>query len=126
MPVSFVRRHSFKALVAATVLILVVVTAVLVPGNVAQTARLPLLPTTGNVARLDTTKVDLMAGASEARYRAQEVLSGRGFNEAVGRTSGVQGSIVLDADGMVVPTESKISVDLTQLRSDSNLRDNFI
>jgi len=78
------------------------------------------------VARLDATRVDLIAGGSEARYRAQETLSGRGFNEAVGRTGGVQGTIVLGADGSVMADQSKISVDLSTLTSDNSTRDNYI
>jgi polyisoprenoid-binding protein YceI len=78
------------------------------------------------VANLDSTRVDLTAGGSEARYRAQETLSGRGFNEAVGRTEGVAGAIVLNADGTVVADQSKITVEMSSLTSDSGMRDNYI
>lgn len=127
MPVSFVRRHGFTASVAATALVCAVLVVPLVRGTAAQIGPTPAPPSgTDRLAQMDATRVDLVAGGSEARYRAQEVLSGRGFNEAVGRTLGVQGSILLDADGAVVPGQSKISVDLDQLKSDSNLRDSYI
>lgn len=66
-------------------------------------------------------------GKSEARYRAQEVLARlRIPSEAVGRTPAVTGAIVLDSTGRLVAPESKIKVDLRQLRSDQGLRDRFI
>lgn len=123
MPVSIVRRYAVQGLVTATAL---VVAAVVAPLMFAAAAPVPAVPAAPrSVARLDTTRVDV-AGGSEARYRAQETLSGRGFNEAVGRTSGVQGAIVLDAAGAVVSEQSKITVDMASLTSDSSMRDNFI
>jgi polyisoprenoid-binding protein YceI len=69
----------------------------------------------------------LVAEATEARYKATEQLAGRSLpNDAVGRTKGVSGAIVLDPSGAVVAGESKITVDLTKLQSDSGQRDNFI
>jgi polyisoprenoid-binding protein YceI len=127
MPVSIVRRHAVKALIAATVLVLValVVPRLLVAAMPAVRAE-ALQPGSGAGAVQDTTRVDLVVDGSEARYHAQEVLSGRGVNEAVGRTPGVQGTILLDANGAVLPDQSKITVDLTGLKSDSALRDNYI
>jgi polyisoprenoid-binding protein YceI len=127
MPVSIVRRHAFKALAAATVLVSVMIAAPLVMAAASPVPSMPAAPANArSLARFDSTRVDLVAGGSEARYRAQETLSGRGFNEAVGRTSGVQGAIVLGGDGSVVADQSKISVEMTTLTSDSSTRDNFI
>jgi polyisoprenoid-binding protein YceI len=127
MPVSIVRQHAFKALAAATVLTFGGLAAPLVMAAVIPAPPATALPASvRSVARQDSTRVELVAGGSEARYRAQEQLAGRGFNEAVGRTSGVQGAIVLDADGAVVPDQSKITVDLASLTSDSSTRDNYI
>jgi polyisoprenoid-binding protein YceI len=127
MPVSIVRRHALTALVATIGLIFVALVVRLLVDAAQPAVAAPSGPVgPAAVARLDSTRVDLVAGGSEARYRAQEVLSGRGFNEAVGRTSGVQGAILLDGDGAVLADQSKISVDLTGLQSDSNLRDNYI
>jgi polyisoprenoid-binding protein YceI len=127
MPVSIVRRPAFVALVAATVLVVVMLVG---PMLVVSAAPITPSPARGarveSVARQESTRVDLAAGGSEARYRAQETLSGRGFNEAVGRTAGVTGAIVLNADGTVAADQSKISVDLTTLASDSGMRDNYI
>jgi polyisoprenoid-binding protein YceI len=54
------------------------------------------------------------------------VLSGRGVNEAVGRTSEVVGTILFDASGLVMADRSRIMVDLTKLQSDSPMRDNYV
>jgi polyisoprenoid-binding protein YceI len=128
MPVSIVRRHALKALAATTGLIVLVLVGPLVIAMAAPGTSVPVEPpTTRGVAHFaDSTRLDLTAGGSEARYRAQETLSGRGFNEAVGRTSGVQGGIALSPDGTVMADQSKITVDLTTLASDSSTRDNYI
>jgi polyisoprenoid-binding protein YceI len=123
MPVPLVRRYALHGLVAGAAL---VVAAVVAPLVLAAAAPAPAAPAAlRSVARLDTTRVDV-AGGSEARFRAHETLSGQGFNEAVGRTSGVYGAIVLDAAGAVVPDQSKITVEMTTLTSDNSTRDNYI
>src|SRR4051812_38117096 len=53
------------------------------------------------VAAADATRVELVPGSTEARYRAQEVLSGYGVNEPVGRTSEATGAVLLDETGAV-------------------------
>ena len=132
MPVSFVRRHIPTVVVATTALVLVslVVPALLPAVSPASASALTtgLSGTSGAPATslFQASRVDLVVGGSEARYKAQETLSGRGFNEAVGRTSGVQGAIVFGADGTILADQSKIVVDLTSLKSDSNSRDGYI
>jgi polyisoprenoid-binding protein YceI len=120
---SICQRGGVLALIAAGVLVVVALSvqaSQIVPAAGATQSRSVVS------AADDATRVDLPAGGSEARYRAQEVLAGRGFNEAVGRTSDVTGSLLLDASGAVLPDRSKISVDLRSLRSDSTMRDNYI
>jgi polyisoprenoid-binding protein YceI len=127
MPVSIVRRYAVLAIVVATVLAIVVVVA-----PFAATAAMPAPagaapPMSSSVsARSEATRVDLVAGGSEARYRAQEVLAGRGANEAVGRTSDVAGMIQVEADGSIAAEQSRITVDLGTLQSDTAMRDNYI
>lgn len=127
MPVSIGRRYAVQAFIVATVLACVVVVA-----PFAVTAAVPVpagsdLPTTAGVAaRSEATRVDLITGGSEARYRSQEVLSGLGANEAVGRTGDVSGMIQIEADGTIVPDQSRITVDLRTLQSDRAMRDNYI
>lgn len=75
--------------------------------------------------RAEVTRVDFVQGG-EARYRAMEVLSGRGVNEAVGRTNEMSGSLLFDVAGSVVSDQSRVTVDLRNLQSDSAMRDRYI
>ncbi len=64
---------------------------------------------------------------NEARYFAREQLAGVSFpNDAIGVTRGVSGAIVIDNAGKLVPAESKIVVDVTQLKSDRDRRDGYV
>jgi polyisoprenoid-binding protein YceI len=64
---------------------------------------------------------------NEARYFAREQLAGVSFpNDAIGVTKGVSGAIVIDDAGKFVPAESKIVVDVTQLKSDRDRRDGYV
>jgi polyisoprenoid-binding protein YceI len=68
-----------------------------------------------------------VAEATEARYRVTEQLAGRSLpSDAVGTTKDVSGTIVLDPSGAVVAGQSKITVNLTKLQSDSGQRDNVV
>jgi polyisoprenoid-binding protein YceI len=124
MPVSMVSRYALQALFAVTALIVAAVVAPLMLAAAAPAPVPPMAPR--SAALLDATRVEIAAGSSEARYVAHETLSGQGFNEAIGRTSGVQGAIVLDAAGAVVPDQSKVIVNMASLTSDSSTRDNYI
>ena len=64
---------------------------------------------------------------SEVRYRVRERLVGNELdNDAIGVTKAVSGQIALAADGSVVPEESKITIDVTGLKSDQSRRDNYV
>jgi polyisoprenoid-binding protein YceI len=64
---------------------------------------------------------------SEVRYRVREQLVGLSLpNDAVGATSAVEGMIAFDAQGRLVPAESRFTVDLRTLRSDEARRDNYL
>ena len=67
----------------------------------------------------------IVSEESEARYRAQEELVGRGAVEAVGRTSAFIGQILFDAEGMPLAC-SRFDVDLRTLQSDEARRDNYL
>lgn len=123
MPRSILRRRGALALVVAATLA-VAVGLTLFAGSTftdANAAR----STVRVAASDDAARIDLLPGGSEARYRAQEVLSGRGFNEAVGRTRDVSGSILLDVSGGVLTDRSRVSVDVRNLKSDNSMRDNY-
>ena len=48
------------------------------------------------------------------------------MNDAVGETTSITGTLVLDDRGAVVRQESRFEVDLSTLKSDSDRRDNYI
>jgi polyisoprenoid-binding protein YceI len=69
----------------------------------------------------------LVAGGTQARFKVREQLAGRNLpNDAVGTTNAVSGNIDIGADGVLVPGASKITVDMTSLKTDESRRDNFI
>lgn len=62
---------------------------------------------------------------SSASYKVTEQFVGIDYpNDAVGTTNGVTGTITIDKDGAISPG-SKLSVDLTKLASDQDMRDNY-
>ncbi len=94
---------------SARVLLTVVATLALVAPLTAQT-RLTLAPT-GN----------------EARYIIRELLAANTIeNDVIGKTDAVSGTILLDAEGKVVPAMSQITVNLTGLKTDQTRRDGYV
>lgn len=64
---------------------------------------------------------------NEVRYRVREQLAGVDFpNDAVGRTSRVEGAIVIGDDGRFVREESRFIVDVVSLESDQSRRDGYL
>jgi polyisoprenoid-binding protein YceI len=64
---------------------------------------------------------------SEARYEVGETFfEDNRFNVAVGRTTGISGAVVVDTDDPGASSVEAIEVDVNQLASDSDRRDNFI
>ncbi|HLE81087.1 MAG TPA: YceI family protein [Dehalococcoidia bacterium] len=64
---------------------------------------------------------------SQAAYRVREQLADVALpGEAIGSTKNITGSIVLDPKGNIVPEQSKLVVDLRDLRSNEDRRDQFI
>lgn len=74
-----------------------------------------------------SVRLTIAAAGNEVRYRVREQLVGRDLpNDAVGETSAITGSIVLDEAGRVMKEQSRIVVDVTGLKSDSDRRDGYI
>ena len=64
---------------------------------------------------------------NEARYRVREQLAGFDLpKDAVGATKDVTGRIVIGPDGKVVKDGSKVTINLSTLKSDQNRRDNYL
>ena len=75
----------------------------------------------------DGATVITVTDGSEAVYRINEQLARRDLpNDAVGTTSDIEGQIVFSADGTVDAEQSKITVGVRSLRSDSDRRDSYI
>lgn len=73
------------------------------------------------------TRLTIAPTGTEARYMVRELLAANTIeNDVVGRTEAVTGSILLDAVGMVVPAESRITVNLTGLATDQSRRDGYV
>jgi polyisoprenoid-binding protein YceI len=90
-------------------------------------ATAPALPAPVASAASDGTRVEIVPGAAEARFKVWELLAGRvQSNQAIGATRDVSGAIVLDAAGMPMAGQSAITVDLRTLTSDSANRDRYI
>ena len=82
-----------------------------------------------NVPPPDPTKpVKLeIAEGTTARYKVREQLAGINFpSDAVGTTQSVTGTVVLNPDGSIDASKSKLTVDLRTLKSDQQMRDGYI
>ena len=68
-----------------------------------------------------------ISDGTKARYKVREQLAGISFpSEAVGTTEAVTGMIVLNSDGSIDASRSKLTVDLRTLKSDQQMRDGYI
>lgn len=64
---------------------------------------------------------------TEARYQVRELLAANTIeNDVIGKTTAVTGSVSLDKAGKLVPGESKITIDLTGLKTDRDRRDGYV
>ncbi|MCA1554462.1 MAG: YceI family protein, partial [Chloroflexi bacterium] len=83
-------------------------------------------PTT-TTSSVQTVRLEIVSGDTEARYRVREQLARLSFpSDAIGATKSVTGTIVAHADGTIDTSQSKFQVDLSTLKSDEGQRDNFI
>ncbi len=64
---------------------------------------------------------------NEARYRVREQLMHHDLpNDAVGRTTGISGTVAIAPNGTVDTAASKITIDVTSLKSDQERRDGYV
>ena len=74
-----------------------------------------------------TTTFSVAPSGNEVRYRVREQLAGFDFpNDAIGKTTGVTGQIVINDDGRVVSDASRFVVDAATITSDRDRRDNYL
>lgn len=87
----------------------------------------PVATTTAAAAKVSGVKLTLDSSGTQASYQVQEQLAGHDFpSDAIGRTSAVTGSILLDAGGKIVAGQSNLEIDLRTLKSDQGMRDSYI
>lgn len=68
-----------------------------------------------------------LTDGTTASYRVREQLAGISFpSDAVGQSTAVTGTVVLNKDGSIDTNQSKLSFDLRTLKSDQAMRDGFI
>jgi polyisoprenoid-binding protein YceI len=82
-----------------------------------------------NVPPPDPTKPAILevTTGTKARYKVREQLAGVNFpSEAVGTTEAVTGTIVVNPDGSIDATRSKLTVDLRTIASDQQMRDGYV
>ena len=79
-------------------------------------------------AQAGTARYVVAPTGNEARYRVQEKIVGVDIPnyEAIGKTQAVTGAIVFDQAGRLVPAQSRITIDVTGLKSDQERRDGAV
>jgi polyisoprenoid-binding protein YceI len=91
-----------------------------------QTANGDVAPLVSSVA-FPAFRLVIEPAGNEARYRVREQLVGKDLpTDAVGVTQGVSGEIDFADDGTVLPSTSKIMIDVSGLKSDQSRRDNYV
>ena len=67
------------------------------------------------------------APGTKVSYRVKEQLAGLNFpDDAVGATESVTGTIVVLPDGSIDSANSKLTIDLSTLKSDQDMRDGYV
>jgi polyisoprenoid-binding protein YceI len=71
--------------------------------------------------------LEIIPDGSSASYSVTEQFVGIDFpNDAVGTTPGLTGTLVIAPDGSIPPGSSKLTADLSKLKSDQDQRDGFV
>lgn len=75
----------------------------------------------------DVVRYTVAPQGNEARYRVREQLARLSFpNDAIGKTSKIEGGITVDASGAIVQSESRFTIDMASLATDNDRRDNYV
>ncbi len=89
-------------------------------------ATVAALPSVANVAAT-AIRFTVAPTGNTARYRVREQLLGRDReNDAIGETTQITGSIVVDRSGALVPGQSRFVVRTAEFKSDSDRRDGYV
>ena len=78
-------------------------------------------------AASDAIHLNLVADGTQARYRVREQLAALSLpSDAIGTTSAVTGTLMINPDGTIIDDQSQFVVDVTGLTSDKGQRDGFV
>lgn len=120
-------------LVAAATLALAAACAPSAPAPASPAAQAPAAaqpttaPSAASAPAAAGTPATFKLEDSEARYVVNETLANRPTpNDAIGATKDITGAISLNAQGQPVAADSKITVNVTNLKSDQQGRDNYL
>lgn len=127
---------SRKVLIAAGAAVLAVVATKFAPtdsraavrsGSSVDRVELASYNQRGTPAAEPALRLVVGPSGNEVRYRIREQLVGLSLpNDAIGKTAAVTGGIALDKSGSIIPAESKFVVDVSNLTSDRDRRDNYV
>ena len=74
-----------------------------------------------------TVRYTVAPSGNEARYRVREQLLHHDLpNDAVGKTAAITGGTTIAKDGTIDTAASKITIDVTSLKSDQERRDGYV
>jgi len=74
-----------------------------------------------------TIRLVVAPTGNEARYRVREQLANRPLeNDAIGKTSKVEGALVITREGRILSDSSRFVIDLASLETDQPRRDNYV
>lgn len=99
----------------------------LVPLFVMSAAIIPAVHRPSRPAAAAAVRYAVAPDGNEARYRVREQLMHHDLpNDAVGKTTTITGGISLSASGAIDTAASKITIDVTALKSDQERRDGYV
>ena len=91
------------------------------------TSASPASSTTGSSSNNGLIHYSMVQSKSSASFKVREQLASRSFpSDAIGKTSDMTGNIALNPDGTINTSVSKIVVNVTNLQSDSSMRDGYV
>jgi len=84
-------------------------------------------PHSSATAAADAIHLNLVADGTQARYRVREQFAQLSLpSDAVGSTSAVTGTLVINPDGTIIDEQSQFVVNVIGLTSDKSQRDGFV
>jgi polyisoprenoid-binding protein YceI len=97
------------------------------PTTASQASATPVTSSSTSGTGSSGIKYVLVAEKSEASYAVREQLARLNLpSDAVGKTSSISVSVVINPDGTIDANTSKFTVDVSSLQTDQAMRDNFV